>query len=183
MFIVGACAAAAATRLWVLTALPIGLVFGFLLERADLCGASAFSEVVVMRDWRKFFGIWIVIVVSMVVFALGDVLGLVHLNPKPLFWAGALLGGVVFGVGIVLAGGCISGALFKAGQGNLNSMAALVGVPLGIASVLYGPLHGIHLRLRTMVVETADGQVPTLPAVTGVPYWMLALVLLWQRSY
>ncbi|MBT3223318.1 MAG: YeeE/YedE family protein, partial [Proteobacteria bacterium] len=176
LVMVGVTAVSAITHLWVLTAVPIGFLFGFFLERSDLCGASAFSEVVVMRDWRKFFGIWIVIVVSMVVFALGDVLGLVHLNPKPLFWASALLGGVVFGVGIVLAGGCISGVLFKAGQGNLNSMAALVGVPLGIASVLYGPLHGTHLRLRTMVVEAADGQVPTLSTVTGVPYWLLALV-------
>ena len=174
---VAAVVIAAATGLWVITAVPIGFLFGFFLERSDLCGASAFSEVVVMRDWRKFFGIWVVIVVSMVVFALGDVLGLIHLNPKPLFWASALVGGVVFGVGIVLAGGCISGVLFKAGQGNLNSMAALVGVPLGIASVLYGPLHGIDLRLKAMVIETANGQVPTLSTVTGLPYWILALVI------
>ena len=71
-------------RLPVLTAAPIGFLFGFLLERSDLCGASAFSEVVVMRDWRKFFGIWIVIIVSMCVFVLGDGLGLISLNPNPL---------------------------------------------------------------------------------------------------
>lgn len=169
-------AVSAATGLWVLTAAPIGFLFGFFLERSDLCGSSAFSEVVVMRDGRKLFGIWVVIVVSMTVFALGDGIGLIRLNPKPLFWASALFGGAVFGVGIVLAGGCISGVLFKAGQGNLNSMAALVAVPIGIASVLYGPLHGLNLHLRSMVVESSNGGVPTLATLTGIPYWVLALV-------
>ena len=163
-------------RLPVLTAAPIGFLFGFLLERSDLCGASAFSEVVVMRDWRKFFGIWIVIIVSMCVFVLGDGLGLINLNPKPLFWANALVGGTIFGVGIVLAGGCISGVLFKAGQGNMNSIAGLVAIPVGIAAVLYGPLRGPNQLLHTKVVKTLNGDVPTLMTVTGIPYWLLALI-------
>ncbi len=176
LLLAGVTAVAVVTRLWLLTAVPIGFLFGFFLERSDLCGASAFSEVVLMRDWRKLFGIWVVIVVSMVVFALGDALGLIRLNPKPLFWAGALIGGVIFGAGIVLAGGCISGVLFKAGQGNVSSMAALAGVPLGIAGVLYGPLHEAHVHLKTLLVAGADGQVPTLPRLTGIPYWLLALL-------
>jgi hypothetical protein len=61
-----------ASGLWVLTAIPIGFLFGFFLERADLCGASAFSEVVLMRDARKLGGIWILIAVSMLMFAAGS---------------------------------------------------------------------------------------------------------------
>ena len=41
------------TGLWVLTAIPIGFLFGFFLEKADLCGSTALSEVLLMRDWRK----------------------------------------------------------------------------------------------------------------------------------
>ena len=41
------------TRFWVLTAIPIGFLFGFFLQKGDLCGSSAFSEVVMMRDWKK----------------------------------------------------------------------------------------------------------------------------------
>jgi uncharacterized membrane protein YedE/YeeE len=163
-------------QLPVLTAVPIGFLFGFFLERSDLCGASAFSEVVVMRDWRKFFGIWIVIIVSMCAFALGNGLGLISLNPKPLYWANTLVGGTIFGVGIVLAGGCISGVLFKAGQGNINSMAGLVAIPVGIAAVLYGPLRGPNQLLHTKEVRTLNGEVPTLSTVTGIPYWLLALI-------
>ena len=45
-------AVATVTRLWVLTAIPIGFLFGFFLQKGDLCGASAFSEVLLMKDWR-----------------------------------------------------------------------------------------------------------------------------------
>lgn len=53
---------------WVLTALPLGFLFGFFLEKGDLCGSSAFSEVVLTRDWKKIQGLWAIIVVSMVGF-------------------------------------------------------------------------------------------------------------------
>ncbi len=165
------------TGYWVLTALPIGFLFGFFLEKADLCGSSAFSEAFMMKDWRKLQGIWVVAVASMLGFALLSGLGLVKLNPKPLLWASYIVGGLVFGIGMVLAGGCVSGSLYKTGQGNLNSMAALVGIPLGVAAVEYGPLNGIHKALRSLVVNNSDGSSVTLSSVTGLPYWSLALII------
>jgi hypothetical protein len=168
-------AVSAATGLWVLTAIPIGFLFGFFLEKADLCGASAFSEVVLMKDWAKLKGIWVVIVVSMLGFALLSDLGLIKLNPKPLLWANMALGGLIFGVGMVLAGGCVSGSLFKTGQGNLNSMAALVGIPLGVCAVEYGPLKPIHTALLQRVVKSPEGGVVTLSSLSGLPYGALAV--------
>jgi uncharacterized membrane protein YedE/YeeE len=43
-----------------------------------------------------------------------------------------LLGGVLFGVGMVLAGGCTSGSLYRAGEGYVGSMVALLGIMLGL---------------------------------------------------
>jgi len=157
--------------------IPIGFLFGFFLERSDLCGSSAFSEIVLMKDARKLWGLWVAIVVSMVMFAAGSALGWIELNPKPLTWAGYLVGGLLFGVGIVLAGGCVSGTLFKSGQGNLNSMAALVGIPLGISAVAYGPIQGLNRMLKSHLVTSADGRAVTLSSVTGLPYWALAALI------
>ena len=97
---------AAITQFWVLTAIPIGLLFGFFLQKGDLCGASAFSEVLLYKDWRKMWGLWVCVVTGMVGFAMLDALGWVKLNPKPFMWANHILGGTLFGVGMVHAGGC-----------------------------------------------------------------------------
>jgi len=42
------------------------------------------------------------------------------------FWAGSLLGGVIFGVGMIFAGGCASGAMWRAGEGHLKLWVAIV---------------------------------------------------------
>lgn len=87
-----------------------------------------------------------------------------------------LVGGAVFGAGMVLAGGCISGALYKSGAGNLNSMAALVGIPIGIALIEYGPLQGFHRFLKHYTIKSATGGPVTLPSLTGLSYGTLAVV-------
>jgi uncharacterized membrane protein YedE/YeeE len=166
---------AAATGSWFLTAAPVGFLFGFFLQKGDLCGSSAMSEVLVFRDARKLGGLWVAIAVSMVGFAVIAELGWVVLKPKPLIWASALVGGAIFGAGTVLAGGCISGCLYKAGAGNLNSMAAVAAMPLGIAIVEHGPLRAAHLWLKGHVVAAADGGPVTLSSLTGLPFWVLAV--------
>ncbi len=165
------------TGYWVFTAVPIGALFGFFLQKGDLCGSSAFSEVVLARDWRKVWGLWVAIVVSMLGIALGDLLGWIQLNPKPLVWASAVVGGLVFGVGIVLAGGCVSGCLYKAATGNLNSIAALLAMPAGLALAEYGPLSGWRTGLLQVRIPAADGGPVTLSSLTGLPFWALATVL------
>jgi len=108
-------ASAGIAGLWVLTAIPIGVLFGFFLQKGDLCGASAISEVILFRDRRKLWGLWVAVVISMIGFAALDLLGWVKLNPKPLVWANFAIGGAIFGAGTVLAGGCVSGCLYPAG--------------------------------------------------------------------
>ena len=127
------------------------------------------------RDARKLGGLWVAIAVSMVGFAVIAELGWVVLKPKPLIWASAVVGGAIFGAGTVLAGGCISGCLYKAGAGNLNSMAAVAAMPLGIAIVEHGPFRPTHLWLKGHVVAAADGGPVTLSSLTGLPFWVLAV--------
>ena len=165
------------TGWWFVTAIPVGFLFGFFLQKGDLCGSSAMAEVLLFRDGGKLAGLWVAIAVSMVGFAVIERLGWVVLKPKPLLWASWIVGGAIFGAGTVLAGGCISGCLYKAGAGNLNSMAALVGMPLGIALVEHGPLNRLHLWLKSHVISAADGGPVTLSSLTGLPYWLLALLI------
>ena len=54
-------------------------------------------------------------------------------------------------------------------------MAGLVGIPLGIAMVEFGPLTGLHSVMKTFVVKNAEGGSVTISSLTGLPFWMLAL--------
>ena len=164
------------TGLWVYSAFAVGLLFGFFLQKGDLCGASAFSEVIVMRDTAKLWGLWVCIATGMIGFAVLDQLSLVQLNPKPFVWMNYIVGGLVFGIGMVLAGGCVSGSLFKAGDGHLTSLAALPGIALGVALVEHGPLRALNRSMASHVIKASDGGPVTLSSLTGFPFWALALI-------
>jgi len=168
--------AALLTGLWVLTAAAVGYVFGFCLHRGDLCPASACSEVVLFRNGSKAFGIWAAIVVSMAGFALLDRLGWIGLAPQDAYWLNNLTGGAIFGAGMVLAGGCVSGCLFKSAAGNINSMAGLIAIPLGALAVQCGPLQAARDGLKAFVVRAPGGKPLTLSTLTGLEYWHLAVI-------
>ena len=177
IFLILVVAVAIYTHLWVLTAIPIGFLFGFILQKGDLCGSSAFSEVLLLKSGEKIWGLWICIITGMVGFAVLDLVGGVVLNPKPLLWGSYVIGGLVFGIGMVLAGGCVSGCLFKAGTGNLNSIVAILGIALGVSIVEYGPLHAVNDYLKTLVIKAPDGGAVTIASLTGLPFWGIALIL------
>jgi uncharacterized protein len=83
---------------------------------------------------------------------------------------------VLFGTGIVLAGGCVSGCLFKSAAGNINSMSGLIGIPLGISIVEFGYLNGMQKFMNGFVLKSQDGGPVTLSTLTGLPYWLLAAI-------
>ena len=71
----------------------------------------------------------------MLAIALGIPVGSVLLHQKTVdpylaipasFWLGSLIGGVIFGIGMVFAGGCASGSLWRIGEGHLKLVVALI---------------------------------------------------------
>ncbi len=96
---------------WAVSAIPVGFLFGFLLQKGNLCGSSAMSEVLLFKDGRTLACLWIAIAVSMVGLAVLERLGWVTRKPKPLLRASVTSGGAIFGAGTVLAVGYIAGRL------------------------------------------------------------------------
>jgi len=117
-----------------------GLAFGFVLQRSRFCFASAFRDLFLLGDARVMKGI----IAGLAVATAGFTVLMARLVPEVSFGGlppGAtvlplgvhtLLGGVLFGVGMVLAGGCTSGSLYRAGEGYVGSMVALLGIMLGL---------------------------------------------------
>jgi uncharacterized membrane protein YedE/YeeE len=160
---------------WVLTALVIGFLFGFAMQRGGFCGSSILSLFVLEKDPRPMLGAGIAICVAMLGFALMAALGWVSPSPKGFALLPAIVGGAVFGVGMVLAGGCVSGSLFKAGEGRVGSMLALLGI--GVGTNMAGP--GLLGPTRkALVATTKDVTVQAGAADTlGVGYALLGTLV------
>ena len=132
-----------------------------------------------MRMWVLAMGVAIVGFNSMVALGWVDASKSVYAGPR-LLWLSAIVGGAMFGFGMVLASGCGSKTLVRIGSGNLKSM--VVFVVLGVAA--FATLKGVTAVARVATVETvfvtlATGQ--DLPSITAPWFgqstlWMAAVL-------
>ena len=64
-----------------------------------------------------------------------------------------VLGGFLFGLGIVLAGGCASGIVYRLGEGQLSALIAILGFFFGAVMTADGLLSPINNYLKGFTVE------------------------------
>lgn len=129
--------------------LLLGLSGGWVMHRSDFCLASAFRDLFLFRSTFMLRQIALVVLVGLVLFELLRLADLAPVLPFPMMGAGSwthLFGGVVFGCGMVLAGGCVIGTLYKAGAGSVPSLMAVAGIVLG--SLGYAWIHPFWKPLR-----------------------------------
>ena len=105
-----------------------GLAFGFIIQRTRFCFVRGFREPFMTGESQVPRAICISIIISVLGFAALKWSGLRGENvyvPQA-FWFGGLVGGVIFGIGMVVAGGCGSGSVWRAGEGHIKLMLAVV---------------------------------------------------------
>ena len=102
-----------------------GFAYGMMLQQGRFCFASASRDLFAAGVPRMAVGIMIALIFFSLVEALLESIHLSTFHPAP-FGIHMVISGVVFGIGMVLAGGCASGSLYKIGEGNATSIMAVV---------------------------------------------------------
>lgn len=153
----------------------LAFVFGFFANRANFCTMGAISDVFNMGHWGRMRMWLLAIAVAIIGASVLHGLGLVDLGksiyPRPrLTWLSAIVGGVLFGVGMTLAGGCANKNLLRIGNGSIRSI--VVFVFLGVSA--YMTIKGLFGQWRVDYLDRfaidlsaygLDGQdLPTLLA-------------------
>ena len=148
------------------------VVMGVAISRTNFCTMGAVSDWVNLRDFGR-LGAWMLaIVVTMLSVSILEVSSVFELDGSrppyrsPTFaWLRYLLGGLMFGVGMTLAGGCVSKNLVRFGGGNLKSFITLI-----IAAIFaylmtktvffeiafYNWIHPLSIDLSPLNIQTQD---------------------------
>jgi hypothetical protein len=156
--------------------LLLGMIAGAIMQRSDFCMTAAFRDFFLFRSTTLLAALLILITVSAVLFEL--VRFLPGSAPFALQEFGVpalvtILGGGIFGVGMVLAGGCVVGTLYRLGAGSRLALWGLVGMIVG--SALYAEIYPFWSALRK--ITTLGPQMVTLPQWSGLPPWSFVLTL------
>lgn len=169
-----------------------GLAFGFVLQRSRFCFASAFRDIFLLKHGRTMKGVLVGLGVATIGFAVlmsrqvpNTALGILppDANVLPL-GIHVILGGLLFGTGMVVAGGCVSGSIYRMGEGYIASWVSFAGILIGLLVAGYTWNWWWNLQI-------ADGLRAWLPAYVGhggaVALTLVALVavylfVLWWES-
>ena len=109
----------------------VGAIFGFIVERTNFCTMGAISDAVAIGDYRRARA-WALAIAVAILGAQGfqlagmvDLQKSIYLGPN-IGWLGAIIGGLMFGFGMTLSGGCASRNLVRFGAGDVRSLIVLV---------------------------------------------------------
>lgn len=162
----------------------LAFAFGAITQRTNFCTMGSVADIVTFGDWTRMrqwlLAIAVAILGTNILAATGviDTADTFYTSPRfiPLAYA---IGGLLFGFGMVLTGGCGSKSLVRAGGGSLKSLVVLV--VLGI--VAYISLRGLLAVFRVGVIEpvgarlTTSQDLPSLLAGVGLSKSVLQLAL------
>ncbi|MBM7636531.1 YeeE/YedE family protein [Streptococcus saliviloxodontae] len=150
----------------------VGLVFGFILQRSRFCMTGGFRDMYIARDNTLFYAFVIAITVeSLGVISLWK-LGYLANPYEDYSVLGAIVGSYLFGIGIVLAGGCATGTWYRAGEGLIGSWVALFFYMLSASSMKYGALKPLNDFLAKHWVISDN-----LPKSLGISVWYFVSLL------
>lgn len=169
-----------------------GFGIGFVLHRSRFCFSRVFREPFMTGEGEM---------TKAMIFALalGAPVGAVlianeavdpYLAVPTRFWIGSLIGGLVFGIGMIFAGGCASGSLWRVGEGHLKLVAAVFFFGWS-GSITSGILGKLGLTAAEYDLDFMDGMAEVsplgfqafMPDLLGGWGWALlvtfALLLVW----
>ena len=171
--------------------LVTGLIFGIAAQRSRFCLRAATVEFARGQMGDR-VAVWLLTFSTAVVWVQGaQLLGLMQsqdarMMAVPGSWSGAVIGGLIFGAGMVMARGCSGRLLVLAATGNLRSVvsglifAVVAQMSLGgVLSPLRDQLASLWITSggRNMNLITAAGLPPYAGLVIGVAIAALALVI------
>jgi len=147
--------------------LLFGLFLGIVMQRTRFCFVRAFREPFLTGDTEMTRAVIIAVVISVIGFSilkwtdLRDPDASVSIG----FWFGSFFGGIIFGIGMSLSGGCATGCLWRAGEGQIKLWVAIAAFALSTS------LFRTWLEDSGWIMKL--GEAVFLPDVVG---WKMAII-------
>jgi hypothetical protein len=158
-----------------LVVLVAGFFFGYFLEVSGLGSPRKLTAQFTLGDWTVFKVMFTAIVVAAAGLWLFDVLGWLRFDALKIqttfYWA-MIIGGALLGAGMAIGGYCPGTSVVGLFTGRLDALFFMLGILIGMSlfAANFDSLLGLFIA-----AQGPAGQ--TLPALTGLPAWLILLLL------
>ncbi|MFZ1815474.1 MAG: YeeE/YedE family protein [Rhizobiaceae bacterium] len=170
-----------------------GLIFGAFAQQSRFCLRSACIEFWHFQPGRK-FAIWLVAFSSALILTQVQMLagtldpGSIRQLATTGSLSGAIIGGALFGTGMVLARGCASRLLVLSATGNLRALVAGLILTVFAQASLTGILSPLRARLSAIwLIGAEERDLATMlphafPLMAGIVIILAGLLLAWRTK-
>ncbi|MEY4862866.1 MAG: hypothetical protein RLZ51_961 [Pseudomonadota bacterium] len=145
----------------------VGLALAWVMSASDFCTMGSVADIINFNDWTR-MRMWVLAIAvaiagtqALAAAGLIDLSKSHYLAPRLLALSNAV-GGLMFGFGMVLASGCGSRTLIRAGAGNLKAWVVLI--VMAVTALM--TLRGLFAVMR---VQSLDAVAFTLPTSQDLP--------------
>lgn len=138
----------------------VGVLFGFVLQRGRYCMNSAFRDIIFMNDYTLMRSYFIALLVAIIGANLLEDFGFLGddgLRRQSFNVVANIVGGYIFGLGIVMAGGCGSGIIYRVGEGYTSALVGTLGFATSLLATYNGPLKPVMQYLKSFKLSIGEG--------------------------
>jgi hypothetical protein len=154
----------------VISGLLMGVIFGFALEKSRVFEPGIIVGQMQLRNFIMLKVFLAAVATGAVVLAFLNGFGFVKLQPKATLYAADIVGGLILGAGISLAGACPGTTLAQIGVGYRDAFFTLIGGLFGAVAFSYA-----EPWLSKSLIGTGPKLIFT--DLVNIPYWQGALAL------
>ncbi len=168
----------------ILAFIIVGISSGMLFAAYQVCFGAAVRNFIGFRRKDKLVIFLVLVTASAVLFNFFIGIGLLTETVKALMPV-TFAGGILFGIGMVIAGGDAAGILFRTGEGNVPAFISALGMIVGMA--LFGFIVASHFtkQLPHFVEKTLLNQLHINPLIFSVIVaisGMVAVAIMWKKT-
>lgn len=165
-----------------------GVIFGVLMQRFRFCMVAATANWILINDMRQVATFITVLIVAIAGTQYLEISGWVDISHAAyrnaqLDWWGVILGGLLFGIGATLAGGCATRTVIRFAEGNIQSLIAMFSFMFFAAFTQFGFLESTRLKMTaaTSINLATDAGLASILGVS--PTIIAAIVILGMLAF
>ena len=160
----------------ILVSIAVGLVYGFTLQKCQICFTSAFRDYFLFKEGRLIKALLFLVLLQMILFHFFVSNGFIpDFDDRQGGILNLVIGGIIFGIGAIFAGGCASGTLYRVGEGQMVSVFALAGMLFGIG--LFAELYDILNQTLMQSLSIGNIRIPDLLNVSPLGIAIIGVII------
>lgn len=158
--------------------LIIGFLFGLIMQRSRFCVVAAVSNMLLIRDYRyvqAFLAAWAVAIAGTALLESAELVAISDsaYRSARFDWFGTVAGGLLFGLGATLAGGCSARTLINTAEGHMGSLLVLLVMAIFCGITQYGPFEPVRVSLMELTAIQLQSGDSGLTALLNLAPWII----------